>query len=109
MALRQTIESGERIELSAIVLYEWLRGPRKSEELIVQEALFPAELAAAFGPSEARLAASLYRRVPKPRGRAFDVAIAACAITRDASLWTLNPRDFSDIPGLAIYEPRLQH
>ncbi len=87
------------------MLYEWLRGPRKSEELIVQEALFPAEIAPPFGPREARLAASLYRRLPKPRGRAFDIAIAACAITRDASLWTLKPKDFSDIPDLTIYEP----
>jgi predicted nucleic acid-binding protein len=40
-----------------------------------------------------------------PRGRGFDVAIAACAILRQASLWTLNPRDFSDIPGLTLYRP----
>jgi predicted nucleic acid-binding protein len=29
--------------------------------------------------------------------------IAACAIVRGAALWTLNPRDFDDIPGLKLY------
>jgi predicted nucleic acid-binding protein len=103
-ALRRAIETGERIELSALALYEWVRGPRSAQELIVQEALFPAEPAAVFGAREAAIAASLYRRVRKPRGREIDLAIAACAIARDASLWTLNPRDFSDIPDLKIYE-----
>jgi predicted nucleic acid-binding protein len=30
-------------------------------------------------------------------------AIAACALTLEAPLWTRNPRDFSDLPGLQIY------
>ncbi len=30
-ALRAAIEDGERILLSALVLYEWLRGPRLPE------------------------------------------------------------------------------
>ena len=32
-ALRKTIERGERVTLSALVLYEWRRGPRVPEEL----------------------------------------------------------------------------
>lgn len=31
-------------------------------------------------------------------GREMDIAIAACAIVNAASLWTLNPGDFPDIP-----------
>ena len=31
------------------------------------------------------------------------VAIAACAIEHGAALWTLNPEDFQDIPGLTLY------
>ena len=104
-AFRQAIDAGERIEVSALVLYEWVRGPRSSQELIVQEALFPDELAAAFGSREAAIAASLYRRVKRARGREIDLAIAACAITREATLWTLNPRDFEDIPDLPLYDP----
>jgi predicted nucleic acid-binding protein len=38
--------------------------------------------------------------VKRPRGREIDLAIAAHAISRDARLWTLNPNDFDDIPGL---------
>ena len=32
----------------------------------------------------------------------MDLAIAACAIVREAALWTLNPGDFKDIPGLRL-------
>ena len=35
-------------------------------------------------------------------GREMDIAIAACAIVNAASLWTLNPGDFPDIPGLTL-------
>jgi predicted nucleic acid-binding protein len=86
--------------LPALVLYEWLRGPRLPEELSDQEALFPKEAAVPFGPREAAVAADLYRAVKRPRGRELDLAIAACALAWDAELWTLNRDDFRDIPGL---------
>ena len=85
-----------------MVLYEWLRGPRLREELAYQESLFPAESAVVFGPAEAAWAAKLYRTVKSPRGREVDLAIAACALVRDAELWTLNRADFRDIPGLRL-------
>jgi len=100
--LRAAIDRGERIQLSAIVLYEWLRGPRHTIELADQEALFPQGAAVAFGPVEAARAARLYARVKRPCGREIDLAIAACAIVHGASLWTLNRNDFSDIPGLVL-------
>jgi predicted nucleic acid-binding protein len=103
-ALRALIERGERIGLSTIVLYEWRGGPRDPGDLRTQEALIPGEDAAAFGPAEAILAAELYRQVRRPRGRELDLAIAACAITHDAALWTLNPGDFADIPGLELVD-----
>jgi predicted nucleic acid-binding protein len=102
--LRRVIEGGERVELSALVLYEWLRGPRTAEELAIQEVLFPRETAAPFGTPEARIAAELYRALPRPRGREIDLAVAACAIVRGARLWTLNSRDFRDVPRLLLYE-----
>jgi len=34
------------------------------------------------------------------------IAIASCAMERHARLWTLNPSDFRDLPGLMLYEPR---
>lgn len=95
-------EAGERVVLSAIVLYEWLRGPRTDEELSAQEELFPAAEAIPFGAAEAIVAAGAYGKVSAPRGREIDLAIAATAIARDAALWTLNDADFRDIPGLRL-------
>jgi predicted nucleic acid-binding protein len=100
--LRRAIERGERLVLPTLVLFEWLRGPRTPEELEAQEALLPSDQAIAFGPEEARAAAGLYRALPRPRGREIDLAIAACALSWDATLWTLNATDFEDIPGLEV-------
>jgi predicted nucleic acid-binding protein len=101
-ALRRTIEEGERILVPSLVLYEWLRGPRLPEELAAQEALFPSESAIPFGPHEAALSAKIYRSLKRPHGREIDLAIAACAIGRDAELWTRNLSDFQDIPSLRL-------
>jgi predicted nucleic acid-binding protein len=104
-ALRRAIAGAERILLPALVLYEWLRGPRLPQELAAQEALFPRESAVPFASQEAALAAGLYGRLRKARGREIDLAIAACAIARNAKLWTLNTEDFADIPGLELLSP----
>ena len=101
-ALRRAIDRGERMTLTTIGLYEWLRGPRTPAELAAQEALFPAAAALGFGRAEAAMAAELYRAVRSPRGRDADLAIAACAICAGATLWTLNVKDFRDIPGLGL-------
>jgi len=101
-ALRRTIERGDRIVLATLVLYEWLRGPRRAEELAAQEALFPREAAIPFGPAEAAIAADLYRTTSSPRGRELDLAIAACALSWNARLWSLNVHDFDDVPGLEL-------
>jgi len=103
-ALRALIERGERLSFSTIVLYEWRRGPRRPEELRMQEALFPGEAAAPFGFAEAMLAAELSLRVRRPRGREIDLAIAACAITSEAAFWTLNRADFADVPRLHLLD-----
>ena len=91
-----------RLALSTIVLYEWLRGPRARTELAAQEALFPSEQAVAFGPAEADVATRLYKEVSRLRGREVDLAVAACAVANGAAIWTLNPGDFRDIPGLRL-------
>ena len=90
------------MRLSSIVLYEWLRGPRTVSELRVQEALFPREQAVPFDTEAAAEAAGLYARLSRPRGRDLDLAIAASALVNEATLWTLNPKDFSDVPGLRL-------
>jgi predicted nucleic acid-binding protein len=101
-ALRRFIVRGERIQVSAIVLYEWLRGPRQPGELKDQELLFPRTGVVPFGAAEAARAAVLYTQVTRARGREIDVAIAACAIVHNAFLWTLNRHDFADIHGLIL-------
>lgn len=105
-AIRGALAEGERILVPALVLYEWLRGPRLREELAAQEALFPVKTAISFGPEEAVICARLYQTVRRPRGREIDLAIAASAIHRDAQLWTLNQADFRDVPGLRLYGGR---
>ncbi|MDH3745362.1 MAG: type II toxin-antitoxin system VapC family toxin [Acidobacteriota bacterium] len=104
-ALRRSIEAGERLLMPSLVLFEWLRGPRRRKELEAQEALLPREQAIAFGPDEAALAARLYSEVSRPRGREIDLAIAAVALSHEARMWTLNTADFHDIPGLELHEP----
>ena len=103
--LRAAIKRGNRMGIPSLVLFEWLRGPRTRFELAVQEGLFPADKALPFGPREARVAADLYRKVASPRSREVDLAIAACAISIGAELWTHNISDFIDIPGLSLYAP----
>jgi predicted nucleic acid-binding protein len=103
-AFRDVIARGERMAIPSLALYEWLRGPRLEEELRAREILFPDEGILPFGPQEARSASELYGAVRNPRGREVDLAIAAAALTRGACLWTLNGKDFEDVPGLRLWD-----
>ena len=104
--LERLFDEGERVSFSSLVLFEWLRGPRTRSELHAQEQVCPAESALPFGAGEAEVAAQIYRSIQRPRDRAVDICIAATAIRLKAQLWTLNPRDFADIPGLSLWRPR---
>ncbi len=100
--LHEFFREGHRLKLSAPVLYEWLRGPRTIGELQDQEALMPRRAAVPFDAEAATIAADLYTELDRVRSREMDLAIAACAIARDAALWTLDTEDFRDIPGLKL-------
>jgi len=50
------------------------------------------------------VAADLYRRLDRPRGRQIDLAIAAGALVREAALWTCDEQDFADIPALELFK-----
>jgi predicted nucleic acid-binding protein len=102
-ALRRIVADGIRLGVSALVLYEWRRGPRTEAELAMEAALLARETVVSFGEAEAGIAANLYRQVKRARGRELDIAIAACAISQGAVLWTLNPSDFRDIPGVELH------
>lgn len=104
-ALRALVQTGHRPAISALVLYEWLRGPRTPEELQLREAVFPDARLAVFGAEEAARTSRIYRALSRPRRREADIAVAACAIEHGAALWTANTRDFADIPDLTLYKP----
>jgi predicted nucleic acid-binding protein len=102
-AYEWTTAAGHRLEVSSPVLYEWLRGPRLDSELQLQRVLHPDDRVLPFTSAEASVAAHIYRQLSRARTREMDIAIAACAIERGASLWTVNPADFKDIPALQLY------
>lgn len=102
-AFRRTLERGERLIMPALVLFEWLRGPRLPEEIALQEEMIPREYVIPFEAGDAALSTRLYGAVKRPRGREIDLAIAACAINRGVPIWTTNRADFADIPGLKLY------
>ena len=105
-ALREAVRDGEQLVVPVLVLYEWLRGPRTPQEIEDQQMLLPIEHTLVFDAEDAVLSARLYRSVRHAHGREIDLAVAACAINREAPLWTVNRSDFADIPELQLYHPR---
>jgi predicted nucleic acid-binding protein len=101
--LADAFERGDRLMLSTIVLFEWLRGPRTPEQRAEVNELFPADSTLPFQIDDAAAAARIYQSLPRARARQTDIMIAACAIEHGAALWTLNTADFEDIPGLTLY------
>lgn len=102
--LMSLVEDGHRLGMSTVVLYEWLRGPRTVAERLAQEQILPAAAAFAFDAEAAARAAEIYAVAARPRARQADIAIAACALVQGAALWTLNERDFADVPDLEIVQ-----
>lgn len=96
------LAGGNRIGISSLVLYEFFRGPRTAGEKKDVEELLTTSEVIDFRRNEAERAADIYRALKQPRHREIDIAIAACALVREASIWTLNPRDFRDIPDLDV-------
>jgi predicted nucleic acid-binding protein len=104
--VRSATSEGHVIAFCALVQYEWLRGPRAPGEDDAVHRFFGDDAIVAFGSREGRTAAAIYHRVKRARQRQADLAIAACALEHNARLWTLNDRDFDDVPGLTLYQPR---
>jgi predicted nucleic acid-binding protein len=96
---------GHVLAFCALVEYEWLRGPRTEQEVETVRRFFGDRSVVAFGVREARTASALYRQVKRARGRQADLVVAACALENNARLWTLNEKDFADVPGLTLYQP----
>ena len=74
-AIRAALMRSEQLLLPSLVLFEWLRGPRRERELQTQEALLPSDRALPFGSEEAAEAATL--EVEKIRAEALKTYIDA--------------------------------
>lgn len=90
--LRQWLNAGESINLTAIALTEFLCGPVSAEQLRIAGQLFPQ--AEPFLSEDSQLAATLFNQTGRRRGSLIDCMIAAVAIRTHASLATANLTDF---------------
>ena len=100
--LEELAEGDAVFEMSALAWYEFARGPRKPEELSVALSFLGPAAIQDFTELTAERAAEIFRRRRAKRRRAGDVAIAAAALLRGATLLTGNPRDFDDLDGLDL-------
>lgn len=100
--LREISDSPSEIEMSALAWYEFCRGPRRPEQEAVARSYLESDGIIGFDEDLATKAADLFRSLGSPRQRAFDIAIAATAILRNARLLTGNTRDYSGIDGLLV-------
>ena len=94
--------SGQVIEISAIAWYEFSRGPRTPDQLAMARAFFAEDGIVPFSEPLASMAAEVFRLLGSPRRRAADIAIGVTAASRDATLMSLNARDFAGIPGVHV-------
>lgn len=102
--LSRVLASDAVIEASAIVWYEFSRGPRTPEQLAIARDLFDEHGILPFSEQLAAEAAEQFRKLGSPRRRAADIAIGVAARSRSATLLTRNARDFAGIDGLALEE-----
>lgn len=95
-------ESDADIRASAVVWYEFSRGPRTPEQLAVARSFLGENGVVPFSDALATQAAEVFRRLGSPRRRAADVAIGVTAAADGATLLTRNSRDFAGIPDLSL-------
>ena len=108
------LRDGDEIVLSAVTMYEVLRGRTAAVAQAREESAYARRLAALVAslvtlrrwsvvPDTAETAARMagLRRGRGNRRRA-DLCIAATALTAGVTLVTRNERDFTDLPGLRV-------
>ena len=91
-AIEQWLRDREPLSISAIGWYEFLCGSTEEEAQLAVALLKGGILP--FTPTEARVAASGFRSLNKPRRLRVDAMIAATAIAANAPLATNNRDDF---------------
>ena len=107
-ALIGLAEEGHRLSISAIVLYEWLRGPRTRAELAVQEDLFPAGTGRAVRRGTGRSCRAALRRSQvaegprnRPGGRRVRAARRRRAVDAPARGFSRSSRSRADLIAIA--------
>ena len=100
--LREISASGQAIEISAIAWYEFSRGSRTPDQLATARAFFTEDGIVPFSEQLASMSAEVFRQLGSPRRRAADIAIGVTAASRNATLMSLNARDFAGIPGVHV-------
>lgn len=100
--LVQLAGAPEEIQVSAVVWYEFSRGPRTAEQLGAARAFFFETGIIPFSEELAARSAEVFRLLGSPRKRAADIAIGVTAVSLGCPLVTRNARDFDGIPGLSV-------
>jgi predicted nucleic acid-binding protein len=97
-------ESDDELQMSAVAWYEFSRGPRTPEQLVIARSFLGEEGVIPFSEGLAAQAAEVFRRLGSPRRRGADVAIGVTAAALNAVLLTRNARDFAGVPDLRLQE-----
>ena len=103
--LADLLASDAEVEMSSLAWYEFERGPRTPQQLAVGRRMIGAQGLVAFDEQRATEAAELFRHLAGRKRHGIDIAIAAAALEREATLLTCNARDYAGIDGLQLNEP----
>lgn len=98
--LRQWIEEGQTLGMSAVAWAEFLCGP-----LARRDVTLAAEIVGRrrnFTTEQAAVAARLFNESGRRRGSLVDCMIAAAALADGAAIATANPADFSRFEDLGL-------
>ena len=99
------VRSGESLAVSAVVWYEFCKGPLDARGLALIRSMLAID-PVPFGVLEAEDAARLFNQAGRARRLTMDVMIAACAIRSGAAVATANLDDFKRFQpfGLTLFE-----
>lgn len=91
--IRQWLEAGEELAVSAIAWSEFLNGPHTRQQKDAIQAVVGGRILD-FTAKEAEQASRLFHYTGRKRGSHADCMIAACAMTNDVRVATRNICDF---------------
>lgn len=98
--LRQWIESGESLGVSAIAWTEFLCGPVSAGDIAIADRLLSERTP--FQEADAEIAARLFNESGRRRGTLADCMVAAVSIRIGALLATTNRTDFERLKGSGL-------